>query len=108
MSSPHCTRAPAASSSRTPRHRPAGRDPGGRRRRRPARPAAAPDQLTEREREILALVGLGLCNTEIASHLHVSLSTTKTHVGRLLMKLRARDRAPLVIAAYETGLARPP
>jgi DNA-binding NarL/FixJ family response regulator len=46
--------------------------------------------------------------TEIASHLHVSLSTAKTHVGRLLMKLGARDRAQLVIAAYDTGLVRAP
>jgi DNA-binding NarL/FixJ family response regulator len=46
--------------------------------------------------------------TEIASHLRVSLSTAKTHVGRLLMKLGARDRAQLVIAAYDTGLVRAP
>ena len=49
-------------------------------------------------------VGLGLSDTELAGHLHVSLSTAKTHVGRLLMKLGARDRAQLVIAAYEGGL----
>jgi DNA-binding NarL/FixJ family response regulator len=61
---------------------------------------------TEREREVLTLVGLGLSNTEIATQLHVTLSTTKTNVGRLLMKLNARDRAQLVIAAYETGLVR--
>jgi DNA-binding NarL/FixJ family response regulator len=71
------------------------------------RPASA-DEITEREREVLTLVGLGLSNTEIASHLQVSLSTAKTHVGRLLMKLGARDRAQLVIAAYNTGLVRPP
>ena len=52
--------------------------------------------------------GLGLSNTEIASRLHVSLSTAKTHVGRLLTNLGARDRAQLVIAAYNTGLVRPP
>jgi DNA-binding NarL/FixJ family response regulator len=46
--------------------------------------------------------------TEIASHLHVSLSTAKTHVGRLFMTLGARDRAQLVIAAYDTGLVRAP
>ena len=68
------------------------------------RPAAALAEVTEREREVLTLIGLGLSNTEIAAHLHVSLSTAKTHVGRLLMKLAARDRAQLVIAAYEGGL----
>ena len=68
------------------------------------RPAAALEEVTEREREVLTLIGLGLSNTEIAAHLHVSLSTAKTHVGRLLMKLAARDRAQLVIAAYEGGL----
>ncbi|OKJ06052.1 response regulator [Kitasatospora sp. CB01950] len=61
---------------------------------------------TEREREVLSLVGLGLSNEEIAAHLHVSLSTAKTHIGRLLQKLAARDRAQLVIAAYESGLIR--
>jgi DNA-binding NarL/FixJ family response regulator len=70
------------------------------------RPAAA-DEITEREREVLTLIGLGLSNTEIASQLHVSESTAKTHVGRLLMKLGARDRAQLVIAAYDAGLVRP-
>jgi DNA-binding NarL/FixJ family response regulator len=64
-------------------------------------------QLTEREREVLTLIGTGLSNSEISSHLHVSMSTTKTHVGRLLTKLAARDRAQLVIAAYDTGLVRP-
>jgi DNA-binding NarL/FixJ family response regulator len=72
------------------------------------RPVAALDEITEREREVLTLIGLGLSNTEMASHLRVSLSTAKTHVGRLLMKLGARDRAQLVIAAYDTGLVRPP
>jgi DNA-binding NarL/FixJ family response regulator len=74
----------------------------------PPPPAAGADEITEREREVLTLVGLGLSNTEIAARLHVSLSTAKTHVGRLLMKLGARDRAQLVIAAYNTGLVRPP
>jgi DNA-binding NarL/FixJ family response regulator len=68
------------------------------------RPATALDEITEREREVLILVGLGLSNTEIAATLHVSLSTAKTHIGRLLMKLGARDRAQLVIAAYDSGL----
>jgi DNA-binding NarL/FixJ family response regulator len=71
------------------------------------RPAAAVGEITERERDVLTLIGLGLSNTEIASHLNVSLSTAKTHVGRLLMKLGARDRAQLVIAAYDAGLVRP-
>jgi DNA-binding NarL/FixJ family response regulator len=68
------------------------------------RPAPALYEITEREREVLTLVGLGLSNTEIAATLHVSLSTAKTHIGRLLMKLGARDRAQLVIAAYDSGL----
>jgi DNA-binding NarL/FixJ family response regulator len=79
--------------------------------RRPAPrqpPAPAIDEVTEREREVLTLVGLGLSNAEIADRLHVSLSTAKTHVGRLLMKLGARDRAQLVIAAYNSGLVSPP
>jgi DNA-binding NarL/FixJ family response regulator len=79
------------------------------RRPEPARlPSAEIDEVTGREREVLTLVGLGLSNTEIASRLHVSLSTAKTHVGRLLMKLGARDRAQLVIAAYNAGLVSPP
>ena len=59
------------------------------------RPATAPEEITEREREVLTLVGLGLSNTEIADRLHLSLSTAKTHIGRLLMKLSARDVAVL-------------
>jgi DNA-binding NarL/FixJ family response regulator len=57
------------------------------------RPTATLDEITEREREVLTLIGLGLSNTEIVSQLQVSLSTAKTHIGRLLMKLGARDRA---------------
>lgn len=63
------------------------------------------DGVTERERQVLALVARGLSNTEIADHLHLSLATVKTYIGRLLTKLRARDRAQLVIIAYESGLA---
>ena len=62
--------------------------------------------LTEREREVLALVGAGLSNEEIAAHLVVSAHTVKTHVNRTMTKLGAHDRAQLVIAAYETGLVR--
>ena len=61
--------------------------------------------MTGREREVLGLIGAGLSNTEIAQRLQLTVATVKSHVGRLLMKLQARDRAQLVIAAYETGLA---
>ena len=63
--------------------------------------------LTEREVEVLALVARGLSNGEIAERLYVSPATAKTHVARLLLKLEARDRAQLIIAAYETGLVAP-
>jgi DNA-binding NarL/FixJ family response regulator len=71
------------------------------------RPTNKLDDLTAREREVLTLVGRGLSNTEIAEHAHISLATAKTHVSHLLTKLNARDRAQLVIVAYETGLVRP-
>jgi DNA-binding NarL/FixJ family response regulator len=64
--------------------------------------------ITDREREVLTLVGRGMSNVEIATHLRLSLATVKTHVSRLLAKLQARDRAQLVIVAYETNLVRPP
>jgi DNA-binding NarL/FixJ family response regulator len=63
--------------------------------------------LTEREREVLGLVARGLTNAEIGERLYVSAATAKTHVGRVLAKLHARDRAQLVAIAYETGLIRP-
>lgn len=63
--------------------------------------------LTERETEVLTLVGTGLSNDEIAAKLFVSPATAKTHVSRVLTKLRARDRAQLVVMAYESGLVTP-
>lgn len=65
------------------------------------------DVLTEREREIVGLVGEGLTNAEIAERLVVSPATAKTHVSRAMTKLHVRDRAQLVVIAYETGLVRP-
>ena len=70
------------------------------------RPAALAD-LTEREHEILRLVAAGLSNDEIAGRLVISPLTAKTHVSRILGKLRCRDRAQLVTLAYETGLVTP-
>ncbi|MFF9348988.1 response regulator [Streptomyces sp. NPDC014734] len=71
-------------------------------------PAAARlHELTEREREVMALVGMGLSNEEIARRLVVSPLTAKTHVSRTMVKLGARDRAQLVVLAYESGLVRP-
>ena len=64
-------------------------------------------QLTERERDVLVEVGRGLTNAEVAERLYISPLTAKTHVSRILNKLNARDRAQLVVIAYETGLVRP-
>ena len=83
--------------------------PGGR-----GRPTAPPgeaerrlEQLTDREREVMVLVGEGLSNDEIAARLVISPATAKTHVSRTMVKLGARDRAQLVVHAYEAGLIRP-
>ncbi|WP_150252154.1 response regulator [Nocardiopsis deserti] len=77
------------------------------------RPPSAPDPsvrlngLTEREREVVALVGGGLSNEEIAAHLVLSPATAKTHVSRAMVKLGVRDRAQLVVIAYESALVTP-
>jgi DNA-binding NarL/FixJ family response regulator len=76
----------------------------------PDRGSQGPDRLavlTDREREVLALVAAGLSNDEIAQQLVVSPHTAKTHVKRAMVKLNAHDRAQLVVIAYETGLVRP-
>ncbi|WIB61013.1 response regulator transcription factor [Curtobacterium sp. MCLR17_007] len=65
------------------------------------------DVLTDRERQVMRLVAAGLTNSEIAERLFVSPTTAKTHVSRAMIKLGARDRAQLVVFAYETGLATP-
>ncbi len=74
---------------------------------REPRPASVLDPLTDREREVVTLVGGGLSNDEIADRLVVSPATAKTHVSRAMVKLGVRDRAQLVVLAYETGLVRP-
>ncbi|MFB6718667.1 response regulator [Kribbella sp. NPDC056345] len=71
-------------------------------------PQATTAQLTDREAEVLTLIGRGLSNQEITRTLTISMGTAKTHIGNLLAKLHARDRAQLVIAAYERGLVTAP
>ncbi|MFE5713169.1 response regulator [Streptomyces sp. NPDC056501] len=79
----------------------------------PTTPSAPPEEdprltsLTEREREILTVVGQGWTNTEIAERLHLAESTVKTHIGRILAKTGARDRVQAVILAYDTQLVAP-
>lgn len=74
---------------------------------RPAVDAARLSLLTDREREVLALVALGLSNDEIAEELVISPATARTHVSRTMVKLGARDRAQLVVVAYRSGLVTP-
>jgi DNA-binding NarL/FixJ family response regulator len=77
---------------------------------RPVRPALTPPTmtvLTEREREVVTLVALGLTNDEIATELVLSSATARTHVSRAMIKLGARDRAQLVVFAYQSGLVHP-
>ncbi|HEU4526678.1 MAG TPA: response regulator transcription factor [Actinomycetota bacterium] len=76
-------------------------------RTRGAPPSGDLEQLTEREREVMGLVAAGLSNDEIAARLFVSPATAKTHVSRAMVKLGARDRAQLVVFAYESGLVAP-
>ena len=71
------------------------------------RPTDALDGLTDREREVLALVAEGLDNEQIANRLYLSPATARTHVSRILTKLDVRNRTQLVVLVYETGLVRP-
>ncbi|GKQ36918.1 response regulator transcription factor [Streptomyces sp. A012304] len=82
-------------------HLPAGVDSG------PSAPHPRLATLTDREREILTVIGKGWTNTEIAERFHLAESTVKTHVGRILAKTGSRDRIQAVILAYETKLVRP-
>jgi DNA-binding NarL/FixJ family response regulator len=73
----------------------------------PPTPPRPPRRLTARETEVLTLIGRGLSNDQVAARLTISVRTVKTHVSHLLTKLAARDRAHLVIAAYDAGLVTP-
>ncbi|GAA4947070.1 response regulator transcription factor [Actinoplanes utahensis] len=73
----------------------------------PSGPSPDLDGLTERERAVLTMVGLGATNAEIADRMHITMPTVKSYVGRLMIKLAARDRVQLVIVAYRTGLVLP-
>ena len=91
-----------------PRHHPASHrvvPPAANRTQQPD--ASHLDVLTDRERDVLALVAKGLSNAEIGGRLYISPATVKTHVARILTKLDARDRAQLIVIAYETRLVRP-
>jgi DNA-binding CsgD family transcriptional regulator len=70
-------------------------------------PSERLEGLTDREKEVLSQVARGRSNAEIAEALHISPATAKTHLNRLFSKLGARDRAQLVVIAYESGLASP-
>lgn len=77
------------------------------------RPERAPTpaemaQLTPREREVLAVLALGMSNSEVATHLNIRETTVKTHLARLMLKLEVREKAQAVAAAYQTGLVQPP
>ena len=73
---------------------------------KPAKPVTL-DGITDREQEVLLLIARGRSNAEIAVHLHVGMATVKTHIARTLTKLDARDRAQLIVIAYESRLVRP-
>ena len=106
--SPSVTRRLIASlASRAPGLPAAGRAPGRGDHGKGPLPASDLARLTEREREVLALVAQGLSNEEIAARLYLSPLTTKTHVSHIMTKLGARDRAQLVVVAYESGLVVP-
>jgi DNA-binding NarL/FixJ family response regulator len=66
--------------------------------------AGALDRMTDRERQVLVLLARGLSNTEIATRLHLSEATVRTHIGHLFAKIGARDRAQAVVFAYESGI----